>query len=121
MKTSELEFTSAASVATIGRALQAACRAVGAEEIGAIESDSGALAQFDDRADIEVFAAGSSLFSGQWGVQVYVVDEGEIRRILLVAMGDSGLARAWGGTSNTASLGLSTKKRDQMAAALRAV
>lgn len=119
MKTSEITLRTTRSVADLGRALQTAFANARAESIDPIQSGSGALSSFDDRADIEVVGHGGSLLGGMWAVQVYVHDQGDFREVQLVAIGDSGLSRAWHGARNTASLSLSTKKRDLVADALR--
>ena len=119
LKTSETSFTTTMSVPEIGRALQTAFAAAKAESIDAIDSGSGALSGFDDRASIEVVGHGGSLLGGQWAVQVYVYDHGDARKVLLVALGDGGFTRAWHGARNTASLALSTRKRDLVCGLLR--
>ncbi len=118
-KTSEDSFTTTKSVAEIGRALQAGFAAAKAASIDDIVSGSGALSGFDDRASIEVVGSGGSLLGGQWAVQVYVHDHGDAREVTLVALGDGGFTRAWNGTRNTASLPLSTKKREIVRSHLR--
>lgn len=119
MKTSETTLTTQLSVRDVGKTLQGAFARVKAESVEDVVSGSGALSAFDDRAAIEVVAQGGSLMGGQWAVQVYVNDRGDHREILLVALGDSGLTRAWHGARNTGSLSLSIKKRDLIADALR--
>lgn len=119
LKTSEESFTTTKSVPEIGRALQAAFAAAKVDSIDDIVSGSGALSGFDDRASIEVVGSGGSLLGGQWAVQVYVHDRGDAREVVLVALGDGGFTRAWNGARNTASLSLSTKKRDVIRGFLR--
>jgi len=119
LKTSEDSFTTSASVAELGRALQNAFAAAKAASIEEVTSGSGALAGFDDRASIQVVGMGASLVGGTWAVQVYVHDRGDTREVTLVALGDGGLTRAWNGARNTASLSLSTKKRELIRAHLR--
>ncbi len=120
LKTSEASVTTTMSVQDVGRALQGAFAQAKADSVDEIESSSGALATFDDRASIEVVGQGRGrLGSGHWAVQVYVFDRGASREIVLVALGDGGFARAMNGTANTASLTLSVKKRDLIAGLLR--
>jgi hypothetical protein len=119
IRSDELEFVSHRSVADIGRTMQAALAAAKARSIDQIQSSSGALAAFDDRADIEVVAQGQGFMSGGWAVQIYVFDEGERRRVSLIALGDGGFTRAMAGATNSVSLSASKKKRDQLANALR--
>ncbi|WP_409046923.1 hypothetical protein AB2L57_09395 [Microbacterium sp. HA-8] len=107
------------SVPDLGRALQEILSKVKATSIEQIQSSSGALSAFDDRADIEIIAQGQSLLGPQWAVQVYVVDEEDKRAILLVALGEGGFTRAMSGARNSLSLSASIKRRDEIAAALR--
>jgi len=119
LKTDEIEFSTVLPVAQLGRALQEVLRSVKAKSIEPIESSSGALSSFDDKAEIEIIAQGQSLLGGQWAVQAYVFDRGHDRLVTLVALGDGGFTRAMNGARNTASLGGSIKKRDEIAAALQ--
>lgn len=119
MKTDEMTFTTKLTVREIGRSLQDAFARAKAQSVEQIESSSGALASFDDRADIEVVASGSTLLGGLWSVQAYVVDKHLHREVLLVALGDGGFTRAWSGARNTTSLSASVKKRDEIGSLLR--
>lgn len=119
MKSSEISFTTRKSLADVGGSLQAAMARVKAQEIAQIESSSGALAAFDQRADIEIVGSGKTLLTGYWAVQVYVADEGEHRAVTLIALGDSGLSKAMHGAANSTWLSTSTKKRDEIASFLR--
>jgi hypothetical protein len=118
IKSDEVTFSSGRSVQDLGRALQGVLARCKAASIEQIESGSAALSAFDDRADIQVIAEGASM-AGLWAVQIYVLDAGTAREVSAVALGQGGFARAWGGVRNTASLGISIKKRDQIIEALR--
>ncbi len=118
LKTDESSFNTHRSVTELGRALQGVLSHVKAQSISEVESTSGALAAFDDRAEIQILAQGQSLLGGQWAVQVYVFDRGEHREVILVALGDGGFARAFNGARNTLSLGGSVKKRDEIGSLL---
>ncbi|SMH50551.1 hypothetical protein SAMN06295885_3575 [Rathayibacter oskolensis] len=119
MKSESSSFDTEKSVQTLGRTLQDALARARAASIGPIQSGSGALSQFDDKADIEVVAQGRGLVGGSWAVQVFVRDTGQKRNVELVALGDSGMARVMDGYRNSISLQASVKKRDEIAAALR--
>lgn len=119
MKSSETTFTSDQPVAHIGRRLQGVLATVKAQVIDEITNDSGALSAFDDRADIQVVAQGQTMLTGQWAVQIFVVDQGLKREITLVALGDSGFTKVMYGGKSSAWLSTSTKKRDEIKALLR--
>jgi hypothetical protein len=114
----EITFSTPRSVQELGRALQQVLAQAKAGSVEEISSGSGALSQFDDKADIQVVAEGAVL-TGMWAVQIYVVDEGATREVTVIALGEGGFARAWGGARNTLSMATSVKKRDQIAAGLR--
>lgn len=116
LRTSEMLITTGKSVQELGRALQEAFRGVGATAVEDLVSTSGALSVFDERAEIEIIGRGKTpLLGGLWAVQVYVSDRGSSREILLVALGDAALSRAWSGVRYSTSLTQSIKKRDQIA------
>lgn len=119
MKTESISLIMNDDVQTVGRKLQGALSLAKAQSIGEMESSSGALSKFDDRAAIEVVASGQGMVGGGWTVQVYVQDQQEQCEVVLVALGDGSFARAMGGARNTTSLSASIKKRDQIAASLR--
>lgn len=119
-KSETVEFTTSRSVAELGRLLQDAMRNVKAQSVEPVQSDSGALAAFDDHADIEVVAHGrSSLLGGWWVVQVFVLDDGSERIVNVIALGDGGFARAMGGARSTVSIAASVKTANQIASHLR--
>ncbi|MEN2738921.1 hypothetical protein ABCS02_14115 [Microbacterium sp. X-17] len=119
MKSDLIEFTTERSVQDLGRRLQQAMQQVKAHSVEPVDSGSGALAVFDDHAEIEVVAQGKSLIGGYWVVQVYVIDHGHQRQVCLVALGDGGFSRAWNGARNTVSLSASIGRRDTIATAIR--
>lgn len=119
MKTDTMEFSTQRTVGELGRLLQQAMQETKAHSVEPVQSSSGALSAFDDRADIEIVAQGNSMLSGDWCVQVYVVDKGDERRVAVVALGDGGFTRAFHGARNTVSLSKSIRKRDIIAAAIR--
>lgn len=119
MKTAESTFTTTRTVPDIGRMLREALTRAKARSIDDIQSSSGALSNFDDKADIQVVAQGQSLLGARWVVQFYVHDRDTHRDVTLVALGDGGFTRAMNGTTNTVSLSASIKRRDEIAALLQ--
>ncbi|WP_395729423.1 hypothetical protein [Nakamurella sp.] len=117
IKHDDIEFESPRTVQDIGRRLQESLAGIKASSVEHLESAAGALAQFDDRADIEVIARGVD-FSSLWAVQVYVEDRGARRAVRLVALGDGSFTRTMSGRNST-SLAKSIKKRDVIARSLR--
>lgn len=117
IKHDDITFESPRTVQDIGRSLQESLAGVKASSVEQLESTAGALAQFDDRADIEVIARGVD-FSSLWAVQVYVEDLGAHRAVRLVALGDGSFTRTMAGR-NATSLSKSIKKRDLIARSLR--
>ncbi|MBY4966531.1 hypothetical protein FAJ35_07360 [Streptococcus suis] len=81
-----------------------------------ITSNSGALARFDDSADIQiVISSKAGLFTSSiYGVQVYVDDLGDKREVQLVALGNSGLSKILYG-SQVVKMSESLKRRDIIA------
>ena len=118
MKEDAISFNSKRTVKEIGQILQNVFGQLKASSIEQIDSGSGALDQFSDRADIQVVAQGVD-FMNMWAVQVYVVDDGDTRLVELVALGDGGFTRVMAGSRNTTSISKSIKKRDAVAEALR--
>ncbi|HEL1886991.1 TPA: hypothetical protein TX923_001433 [Streptococcus suis] len=81
-----------------------------------ITSNSGALARFDDSADIQIVISNKAglLTSSIYGVQVYVDDLGDKREVQLVALGNSGLSKILYG-SQVVKMSESLKRRDMIA------
>lgn len=77
-------------------------------EIGPISSTV-----LDERADLDFLAQRKGL-TGHSAVQFFVFDRGETREVHIVALGDGGMSRAWGGLKNTLSLTKSTQWADQL-------
>lgn len=119
LNTDQIDFTSQLSVQELGQLLQHALSSVRAQQVEDIESTSGALARFDETADIEIAASGQSLVGGAWTVQIYVRDGGSARNVSLLALGHSGFTRVMAGAKNTISMTKSIAKRDEIAAAIR--
>ena len=119
LNTDQLDFTSQHSVQELGQRLQGALSAAKAQQVEDIESTSGALAQFDDVAAIQIVASSRGFISGNWSVQVYVSDDGAARRVSLLALGHSAFSRIMGGAKDTLSMSKSIAKRDEIAAAIR--
>lgn len=83
-----------------------------------IVSNSGALSQFDNRAEIEILISNKAgMFSSRvYAVQVYVSDLGNKREILLVALGNSGFSRIlYGPNVEMVKMSESIKRRDMIA------
>ena len=111
MKQEEAVYRSRLDVGSIKQVLRAA---VGNAEISPVEYDA-----LDDPADLAVLVAKNGLIGGASAVQVHVNDEGDHRVIGIIALGDSGFARAWGGARNTVSFGGSKKLAATIADAFR--
>lgn len=81
-----------------------------------ITSNSGALARFDDSAEIQIVISNKAgLFTSSiYGVQVYVDDLGDKREVQLVALGNSGLSKFLYG-SQVVKMSESLKRRDMIA------
>ncbi|MCH1564617.1 hypothetical protein [Streptococcus suis] len=81
-----------------------------------ITSNSGALARFDDSADIQIVISNKAgLFTSSiYGVQVYVDDLGDKREVQLVALGNSGLSKILYG-SQVVKMSESLKRCDMIA------
>ncbi|HEM3503088.1 TPA: hypothetical protein U1B20_001398 [Streptococcus suis] len=81
-----------------------------------ITNNSGALARFDDSADIQIVISNKvGLFTSSiYGVQVYVDDLGDKREVQLVALGNSGLSKILYG-SQVVKMSESLKRRDMIA------
>ncbi|MFH6675010.1 hypothetical protein [Streptococcus suis] len=81
-----------------------------------ITSNSGALARFDDSADIQIVISNKAgmFTSSIYGVQVYVDDLGDKREVQLVALGNSGLSKILYG-SQVVKMSESLKRRDMIA------
>lgn len=69
-------------------------------------------------ADLEFLAETRGL-RGQAAIQVLVFDHGDIREVQVTALGDGGMARAWGGVKNTLSLSKSIQLAEGVIQALK--
>ena len=80
----------------------------------AIQSSSGALADLDDRADIEIVIKDKAgLFSPQfYAVQVYVYQLENECALQLIALGTSGFSKMWYGLNGAIKMSESIKRRD---------
>ena len=88
----------------IGAIKQIVRDAVGDAEISPVQFDV-----LDDPSDLAVAVRKHGFLSGYSAIQVLVDDEDDRRLISVIALGDSGAARAWGGAANTVSLSGSRK------------
>ncbi|HFI2431775.1 hypothetical protein [Streptococcus suis] len=111
-----IELTTRLQVRDIGLILQEIC-AEWKTTPEAIQSSSGALAAFDDRADIEVVIHGKAgLLSPQfYVVQVYVYDLKDKRGVEIVALGNTSFSKFMAGTAGAAKMSESIKRRDMIA------
>ncbi|WP_216842264.1 hypothetical protein [Streptococcus suis] len=83
-----------------------------------LTSNSGALAQFDDLADIQIVISNKAgMFTSRvYAVQVYVDDLGDKRQVLLVALGNSGFSKfLYGSNVEMVKMSESIKRRDMIA------
>ncbi len=115
MKTQEIVFTTAVSIEQIKQALQDVFRGA---ELKPLQSNTGGLLDSGPKAEVELLAEKKGM-AGSWAVQVYVFNQGNQRQVKLVALGDAGMSRAFGGVKNTVSLSKSVKVAEQAAAAVR--
>ena len=113
LKADSVEVTTKLSVSDIGVILQEIC-AEWKTTPEAIQSSSGALANFDDRADIEIVIKGKAgLLSLQfYAVQVYVYQLENECGLQLIALGDSGFSKMWYGLNGAIKMSESIKRRD---------
>ena len=115
-----IEISTSYSVNEIGKKLQQLCMELKAQAEH-IQSSSGALSAFDDKADIEVVLSGKAgMLSPQfWIVQIYVFDYDDHREIILAAIGSSGFSKVMYGTRGAAKMSASISKRDYIANVLK--
>lgn len=109
------EITTSLSIRELGQLLQMIC-ADWKTSPEQLQSTSGALAAFDDRADIEIVISGKAgLLSPQiYVVQVYVWDLGDKREVQVIALGDNGLTKFAFGTKGAGKLSESIKRKDEI-------
>ena len=88
--------------------------AVGNAEISPVQFDA-----LDDPPDLAVLVEKGSLLGGSSAVQVHINDEGDHRLVAVVALGDSGFARAMAGARNSVSFAGSKKLAASIVDALR--
>lgn len=123
-KVDSISFDINDDIQTIGRKLKQVASEIKAS-VNQLETASGGLSQFDDRADIEVVFQGTSFF-GQfaggkhWAVQVYVFNEDSHRHVQLDVIYDGILGKIFaGGGKNSLNRGKGCAKRDRIEATLR--
>lgn len=114
MKNHEISISTALSVDQIKVALQGP---LARAEMKPLSSATGGFLDTGPTAAVE-FLAQKKALNGFAAVQVYIFD-GVQRKVVLVALGDSGFSRAMGGTKNTTSLGKSIKLAEQLAEAVQ--
>ncbi len=119
MNTSELELTSPKSLNELKSALQRVLAEARAKSIQEIEVPYDPLAVPTESVDLKIVAEGQGLIGGSWAVQIFADEHDEGCDVMLIALGDSGFARAMGGVRNTVSLSKSVQVRDAIAARLR--
>ena len=108
LKADSVEVTTKLSVSDIGVILQEIC-AEWKTTPEAIQSSSGALADFDDRADIEIVIKGKA---GLFSPQFYAYQLEDECGLQLIALGDSGFSKMWYGLNGAIKLSESIKRRD---------
>ena len=101
------------SVDQIKQVLQAALKGA---DLSPIQSSTGGLLDAGPQAAVELLAEKKGL-GGVGSIQVYVFESAQ-RQVKIVALGDGGMSRAFGGVKNTASLGKSVKMAEQVLAAI---
>ncbi|WP_156762103.1 hypothetical protein [Microbacterium karelineae] len=111
MKQSESVYSSVLDIGTLKQAVRAA---VGNAEISPVQFDA-----LDDPPDFAVLVEKQGFIGGASAIQVHVSDDGERRLVALIALGDSGFARAWNGARNTVSFSGSQKLAAAVADAIR--
>ncbi|HFH9946511.1 TPA: hypothetical protein ACGOPE_000956 [Streptococcus suis] len=116
LKGEPIELTTRLQVRDIALILQDIC-AEWKTAPEAIESSSGVLAAFEDRADIEVVIHGKAGFLSPqfYGVQVYVYDLKDKRSVEIVAMGNSTFSKFLTGINGAVKMSESIKRRDIIA------
>lgn len=111
MKQEESVYRSRLDVGTLKQIVRGA---VGNAEISPVQFDA-----LDDPPDLAVLVEKGSLLGGSSAIQIHVNDEGDHRLVAIVALGNSGFERAWGGARNTVSLGGSKKLAAAVALAIQ--
>lgn len=111
MKTAERNLRTELSVRELGQCLNDATSRLKAS-VTKIHDSTNPLDSFDRTADIAVAVQGKGKLSSAWAVQIYVYDEGDHRKIELIALGDSGFQRAMMGVQSSVSLSKSMEKMD---------
>ncbi|KQQ07599.1 hypothetical protein [Rathayibacter sp. Leaf296] len=111
MKHEESVYSSTLDLGTLKQIVRMAC---GNAEISPVRFDA-----LEDAPDLAVLVEKNSLLGGSSAVQIHLNDEGDHRLIGIVALGNSGLERAWGGARNTVSLTGSRKLAAAVADAVR--
>ncbi|GAB2559475.1 hypothetical protein [Leucobacter ruminantium] len=111
MKQEENIYRSSLDVGSLRQIVRAAC---GNATISPVQFDA-----LDDPSDLAVLVEKNGLIGGSSAIQVHVNDEGDHRLLAIIALGDSGFARAWGGARNTVSFGGSKKLAATLADAVR--
>jgi hypothetical protein len=101
MKQEESVYRSRLDVGTLKQIVRAAC---GNAKISPIQFDA-----LEDPPDLAVLVEKNGVIGGSSAVQIQINDEGDHRLFAIVALGNSGLERAWSGARNTISLGGSKK------------
>lgn len=97
---------------TVGQIKQCVQPVMAKADIGPINSSV-----LDEGADLEFLAQKKGL-TGHSAIQFFVFDRGGTREVQVVALGDGGMSRAWGGIKNTLSLSKSTQWAEQVVEAL---
>ncbi|MCO7274086.1 hypothetical protein [Cellulosimicrobium cellulans] len=111
MKQEESVYRSRLDVGSLRQVLRGAC---GKAEISPVQFDA-----LDDPPDFSILAEKRGLIGGDSAIQVHINDNGDHRLVLLVALGDSGFARAMQGARNSLSFGGSKKFAATVAEAIR--
>lgn len=87
-------------------------------KFGKIQNGDDPFTSVEVQPDFSAFASHDKKI-GSWAVQLYVFDEGNLRRAELYAVYHSGLSRAWAGTQNTYSRSAGVKKAQEVIGALQ--
>lgn len=84
----------------IGPLRQVLRGATGKAQISPVQFDA-----LDDPPDFSILAEKSGLIGGDSAIQVHINDNGDHRLVSIIALGDSGFARAMAGARNSLSFG----------------
>lgn len=113
----EHDFATAMSVRDLGGAANAFFAGEKAE-VSPIQMGNNPLDALEQQADIAVVGRRRALTS-MWAVHLYVFDEGDKRRVKVIALGDGAGAKFMNGSRNSLSMAKSTEAARKLLEKLR--